>query len=70
MKYVDANKIKTEIDTIINGLKKSCNPDPMGTTMECITAAEIETLELVKDIVDKLADRKSLKVFDGSGDNR
>ena len=54
MKYIEADKIKAEINTIINGLKKSYNPDPMGTTMDCLAAAEIEALELVKDIIDKM----------------
>ena len=54
MKYIEADKIKAEIDTIINGLKKSYDPDPMGTTMDCLAAAEIEALELVKDIIDKM----------------
>jgi hypothetical protein len=54
MKYIEADKIKAEINTIINGLKKSYNPDPMGTTMDCLAAAEIEALELVKGIIDKM----------------
>ena len=54
MKYIEADKIKAEINTIINGLKKSCNPNPMGTTIDCMTAAEIEALNLVKDIIDKM----------------
>lgn len=54
MKYIEADKIKAEIDTIINGLKKSYNPDPFGEIGECMAAAEIEALELVKDIIDKM----------------
>lgn len=54
MKYIEADKIKAEIDTIINALKKSCDPNPMGTTMDCMTAAEIEALEIVKGIIDKM----------------
>ena len=54
MKYVSAEKIKTEIDRIIDGLKRSCNPDPLGTTVECMTAAEIEALELVKSTIDEM----------------
>ena len=47
-------QIKTEIDKIIDRLKSNCNPNPLGTTEECLTAAEIEVLELVKDIIDKM----------------
>lgn len=54
MKYVDADKIKAEIDNIINSLKNSCNPNPLGTTEECLADAEIEALNLVKDIIDKM----------------
>lgn len=54
MKYIEAEKIKTEIDKIIEGLKRSCNPDPMGTTEECMADAEIEALELVKAIIDEM----------------
>ena len=44
MKYIDADKIKAEIDKIIESLTKSCKPDPLGTTEECMVAAEIEAL--------------------------
>lgn len=54
MKYIEANKIKTEINLLINGLKRSCNPNPLGTIDECIAAAEIEALRLVIELIDKL----------------
>jgi len=54
MKYIDAERITAEIDKIIDGLKRNCNPDPMGTTEECLSAAEIETLGLVKGIIGKM----------------
>ena len=54
MKYIEANKIKAEIDKIIDRLKGSCDPNPLGTTEECLAAAEIEALDLVKDIIDKM----------------
>ena len=54
MKYIDADKIKAEIDDIINGLKRNCNPNPLGTTEECLAAAEIEVLELVKNSIDEM----------------
>lgn len=54
MKYIEANKVKAEIDKIIDGLKSNCDPVPLGMTEECLAAAEIEVLDLVKDIIDKM----------------
>ena len=54
MKYIDSEKIKAKIDGIIDGLKRNCNPDPMGTTEECLADAEIEALELVKSAIDEM----------------
>ena len=54
MKYIDADKIKARIDGIIDGLKRNCTPDPMGTTEECMAAAEIEALEIVKSVIDQM----------------
>ena len=54
MKYIDADKIKAEIDKITESLTKSCNPDPLGTTEECMVAAELEALGLVKSVIDQM----------------
>ena len=54
MKYIDADKIKAEIDKITESLMKSCNPDPLGTTEECMVAAELEALGLVKSVIDQM----------------
>ena len=54
MKYIDAERVKVEIDKIVNGLKSNCNPNPLGTTEECMVAAEIGALELVKNSIDKM----------------
>jgi len=54
MKYIDANRIKAEIYKITESLTKSCNPDPLGTTEECMVAAELEVLGLVKSIIDQM----------------
>jgi len=54
MKYIDSEKITNKIDGIIDGLKLNCTPDPMGTTEECLAAAEIEALELVKSFIDEM----------------
>lgn len=54
MKYIDAERIIAEIDKITESLTKSCKPDPLGTTEECMIAAEIEALELVKSAIDEM----------------
>ncbi len=54
MKYINADKIKAEIDKITESLTKSCKPDPLGTTEECMVAAELEALGLVKSIIDQM----------------
>lgn len=54
MKYIEAERITAEIDKIIEGLKKKCNPTPLGTIDDLLVDAEIETLELVKTIIDEM----------------
>lgn len=54
MKYIDAERITAEIDKIIDGLKKRCNPNPLGTIGDMLADAEIETLELVKTTIDEI----------------
>lgn len=70
MKYIDADKIKAEIDKITESLTKSCNPDPLGTTEECMVAAELEALGLVKSAIDQMKEtepklQKLKKLADG-----
>lgn len=60
MKYIDADKIKAKIDKITESLTKSCNPDPLGTTEECMTAADIEALGLVKSVIDQMQQEEPL----------
>jgi len=54
MKYIEADRITAEIDKIIEGLKKKCNPNPLGTIDDMLADAEIETLELVKTTIDEM----------------
>lgn len=54
MKYINGNKVKAEIDEIIDALKRDCDPNELGTTEECFASAEITALDLVKDIIDKM----------------
>ena len=58
-KYIDAEKMKAEIDKIIDGLKRNCTPNPLGTTEECLADAEIEALGLVKDSIDEMTQETS-----------
>lgn len=46
-------KVKNKVEGIIDSLKKNCNPNPLGTTEECITAGEIEALERVIEIIEE-----------------
>ena len=41
MKYIEAERITAEIDKIIEGLKKKCNPNPLGTIDDLLVDAEI-----------------------------
>lgn len=54
MKYIDAERITAEIDKIIEGLKKKCNPNPLGTIDDMLADAEIEVMELVKATIKKM----------------
>ena len=54
MKYIEAERVTAEIDKIIEGLKKKCNPNPLGTIDDMLADAEIETLELVKTVIDEM----------------
>lgn len=60
MKYIEAEKIKAEIDKIIDALKISCNPNPLGKTYECMVAAELEALGLVKSVIDQMQQEEPL----------
>ena len=52
--YIDKSAVVAEIERIVNGLQKNCTPDPMGNIQECLAAAEIETLNMIKDFLDTL----------------
>lgn len=53
MKYIDADRLKAEIDKLIGSLKRNSHPDPFGMYDETLEDAEIGTLVLVKSIIDK-----------------
>ena len=43
--------VKEEVNGIMTALKKRCKPNPLGSTLECLTACEVEVLEMVLDII-------------------
>ena len=51
--YIDKAAVVAEIDKIITGLEHQ-NPDEFGDNIQCMSAAEIEALNLVKDFIDTL----------------
>lgn len=63
MKYIEAERVKAEIDKIVSRLKSNCDPNPLGTIEECLAAAEIEALDLVKDIIDKMKQEEPTPPF-------
>ena len=51
----DKEKIKLKIEEIIAALNDRCNPNPLGSLEQCLAAAEIEVLNLVKDYINSLS---------------
>lgn len=47
----EVEKIRCEVENIITGLKLNCNPNPLGSTGQCLAAAQIEALEAVLEII-------------------
>ena len=54
MKYIEAKALIVEIDKIIRGLKVIGEPHPLGSDAESLAAAEIEVLELVKELINQM----------------
>lgn len=52
--YIKKSDVIKEINEFIQALEKSCTPNPFGNTVECLTAAEIEALNLVKESIDDI----------------
>lgn len=53
VQYIDKADVVAEIERIIKGLERQ-NPDELGTTIQCMAAAEIEALNLVKDFLNTI----------------
>ena len=58
MKLIDKAAVVAEIEKLINALKQNCIPNPMGDMQECLAAAEIEALNIIRDFLDTLEVKK------------
>ena len=47
------SEVKSEVNSIIAGLRSHCIPDPLGTIQECLAYSEIEALKLVLKTIDE-----------------
>ena len=52
MKLIDKAAVLAEIEKVISGLRRNCNPNPLGNRQELLAAVEIEALNLIKDSLD------------------
>lgn len=53
-KYIDKDALLAEIEKIEKALKNACNPNPFGSMEECMTAAELQALDVVKETINTL----------------
>ena len=52
--YIPKAAVMVEIEKLINSLRKSCNPNPFGSIQECLAAAQIEALSIVKESIEDI----------------
>lgn len=52
--YIKKAAIVAEIEKLISGLRRNCNPNPLGNMQECLAAAQIEAINLIKDFLDTM----------------
>ena len=50
-KYIPKSALVAEIEKIEKALKNACEPNPFGNMEECMTAAELEVLDVVKETI-------------------
>lgn len=48
----------SEVDKLINSLRKSCNQNQLVSTQECLAAAEIEALSIAKELIEGINTRE------------
>lgn len=54
MELIDKAAVIAKIDKLITSLRKSCNPNPLGTMIECLADAQIEALSIVKESIEDI----------------
>ena len=69
MKYIDTERLKTEIKNIISTVKNRNYPDPFGTLEQCLAAAEINALELALETIDSLQQEQPANMIQWTGSN-
>lgn len=52
--YIKKAAVVAEIEEVISGLRRNCNPNPLGNIQECLADAEIEALNIIKDSLNTL----------------
>lgn len=51
---IDKSALVAEIEKLEKALKNACEPNPFGSVEECMTDAELQALDVVKEIIDTL----------------
>lgn len=52
--YISKSALVAEIEKFEKALKNACKPNPFGNTEECMTAAELQALDVVKETINTL----------------
>lgn len=67
--YIPKDALVAEIEKVISGLRRNCNPNPLGNMQECLAAAEIEALNLIKDSINTLEVKEVSNIWHTISDN-
>lgn len=51
---IDKSALVAEIEKFEKALKNACKPNPFGNVEECMTAAELQALDVVKEAINTL----------------
>lgn len=52
--YIQKSALVAEIEELEKALKNACKPNPFGNMEECMTDAELQALDVVKEIINTL----------------
>ena len=58
MTLIDKDALVAEIEKFEKALKNACKPNPFGNVEECMTDAELQVLDVVKEIINYLEVKK------------